>query len=137
MFGAQSYSGLGYVIGDVIGLGKDANGPLLGTYFIVVVDSDGIGFWKGRGTPRRKHLLPWTLVTGVSTNTLALARELPAIDVAVSSATVESQHVSFCPCREGWRVGFALLDRGDVGLWTERVRTSFDASRGTGPVGAQ
>lgn len=125
VLGAQSYSGLGYTIGEVLGRGIAGRETLVGTYFVVVVDSDGVSFWKGWRTPQRRHVIPWEFVNGVKTNNLALARELPSIEIAVGSPHVDRQEISFCPCREGWRVGFALLDPRDVDVWTEAVRRVF------------
>jgi hypothetical protein len=128
VIGAQSFTGLGYSIGDILGRGEAAPGTYLGTYFVVVVDDEGIGFWKGGTRPYRKLLVPWDLVADVTTGTLVLARELPSIDVRTRSDTGQSDEIGFCPCREGWLHGFALLHRRDVEVWTERVRTAWTVS---------
>ncbi len=106
--GVQHHSSTGDHIAELLGIPfrMIANG--LGTYSVLVADPEGLSFWRGRGKPYRKYLVPWSMVTAVELSSQVYARPLPVVSF---DATNGDKSITFtvAPCREGWRVGFAEL----------------------------
>lgn len=132
----QGFSSEGDRIAAVLGkpLRVFANG--LGSLSVLVVDDQGIGFWKGWRKPFRKYLVPWDLIESIWLGEAVYGRPLPAIyirmhlDEAYRTDPYDQQEgtVAFFPCREGWRIGFAHLDPGTSRTYVAQMGTMRPAS---------
>ncbi len=105
--GVQHHSGSGVQLADLFGTPLRISDGL-GTYSVLVADNQGLSFWRGRGKPFRKYLLPWSMVTAVEVSSQVYARPLPVVSFDVTNGD-KSITFTVAPCREGWRVGFAEL----------------------------
>lgn len=132
VFGAQADPLLDQEVQNSFPL-PGAQRTTFGQLVTVLVNAEGISFWKGAGSnPDRRALIPWRAVRQVTAGQVTLARPLTSIRVEFDPVLTDAGPVDFVPNREGLWSSAAVLDPARIRACADAIeQVRKDAVSGT------